>query len=575
VKKLSSPIRTLCVAACALVAVAGQARAQAVSDARIAELLVQAKTQVQAQQPQPAKGEPVGPTQNLTIDEAVKRSLDSNIDLGVGRLNPQLQDLAIAQILGVYRPTLTSSFGDNWNRSQPTSQLSGGTSISTGIENGTYSWAAGLSQALRWTGGTAALNWTNSRNNTTSNNSILNPTYLAGLQAQLTQPLIRNLKIDSNRQLLATGLIARENADTTLRALVINTVANTKNAYWDLVYAVQAVDAARTSLALAQKLVEDNKIRVEIGTLAPLDVVSAQAEAATRQQTLVTAAANQRTSEIALKRLIVSGTSDPIWNVTLNPVDRPPTDFNEKIDLEAALRVALEGRTDLVIARKNLESSNVSIRYLRDQILPQLDLTASYATNGTGGTYLQRSAALGGTITGTIPGGFTDALSVMRKLSYPRWSVALNLSYPIGVSSADANLARARVQYQQSLAQLKSLELSVATDLTTQALTVQSSLEQIQAAAAARELSLKRLEAMQSKFEVGMATNYDVVLAQRDFLDAQNSELRAILNYRKALVDFQRKQETSSSGSGGSSAIGTVSTTGSTGSTGGSGSSGS
>jgi outer membrane protein TolC len=100
------------------------------------------------------------------------------------------------------------------------------------------------------------------------------------------------------------------------------------------------------------------------------------------------------------------------------------------------------------------------------------------------------------------------------------------------------------VQYQQALAQLRALELTVATDITNQALTVTSAFQQVQAAAASRALSQKRLEAEQSKFEVGMSYNYNVVLAQRDFTDAQNTELRAILNYRKALVDFQRKQET-------------------------------
>ena len=555
-KTLSSPIRTVCIAAGVVAAVAGQARAQAVSDARVAELLSQAKAQVQAQ-PKPSQGAGQAaasvPMTSLSLDEAVKRALDSNIDLVVGRLNPQIQDLANAQTRGVYRPTLTSSFGDNFNRSQPTSQLSGGTSLATGIETGNYSWSAGLTQALQFSGGTASATWANTRSTTTSNNSTLNPTFSSSVQLSVTQPLIKNFKIDNNRQTLATGLIALENANTTVRALVINTVANTKNAYWDFVYAVQAVDSARMSLDLAQKLVEDNKVRVEIGTLAPLDVVTAQAEAASRQQTLVSTIANRRTAEMALKRLIVSGTADPIWGATLNPTDRPPTDFGEKVDLEAALRYALEKRTDLVVARKNLESSNISLKYLHNQILPQVDLTASYAGYGTGGTYLLRDQSLGGAVIGTIPGGYTDALSVMRRFSYPRWSVGVNLTYPIGMSAADASLARAQVQYQQSVQQLKSLELSVATDLTTQALTVQSSLEAVQAATAARELSKQSLDAEQSKFEVGMSTNYNVVLAQRDFIVAQDSELRAILNYRKALVDFQRKQETSSSAAAASS----------------------
>jgi outer membrane protein TolC len=154
-----------------------------------------------------------------------------------------------------------------------------------------------------------------------------------------------------------------------------------------------------------------------------------------------------------------------------------------------------------------------------------------------------------------VPGGYWDALSQLVRFQLPTWNVQVVVSYPIGTSAQDATYARSKVQYEQSLLQLKSLELSVATDLTTQALTVRSSLESVQAAVASRELSKQSLDAEQSKFEVGMSTNYNVVLAQRDYIDAQNSELRAVLNYRKALVDWQRKQETSSSG-GGSSIVG-------------------
>jgi outer membrane protein TolC len=142
-----------------------------------------------------------------------------------------------------------------------------------------------------------------------------------------------------------------------------------------------------------------------------------------------------------------------------------------------------------------------------------------------------------------VPGGYGDALSQLFKRELPNWNVQVQMNYPIGTSAQDATYARGKVQYQQALAQLKALELTIATDLTNQALTVESTFQQVQTAKASRELSQKRLEAEQSKFEVGMSTNYNVVLAQRDFTDAQNSELRAILNYRKALVDFQRKQE--------------------------------
>lgn len=567
-KSFITTYQAVCVAALALATLPVPARAQAVSEARVKELLAQAQAQVQQQAAQAAQAPaPAANSINLTMDQAVAKAIDQNISLTVERLNPQIQDLALAQLFSAYRPTVTSTLGNNWNRQQGTSQLSGGQNVETGV----YTFNGGLQQTLPWTGGTAAVTFNNTRTNSNSNNATLNPYFRSGLTASLTQPLLRNFRIDNTRQQIETSRITRDNADINLRATTINTVANTRNAYWDLVYATQAVDAARQSLALAQKLVEDNKSRVEIGTMAPIDVVSAQSEAASRQLALVQATANRQTAEIALKQLLVSGTSDPLWNATLNPTDRPPAVAGENINLEAAIRDALDKRTDLQQARNNLKSSDVSMRYLHNQLLPDMNLNASYGSNGTGGTILERSRELGGAIINTVPGGYKDALAYLRKLDFPAWNVSVNISYPLGTSSADASYARAKVQYEQSKAQLRAAELRVATDVTNAVLSVNNNLQQVQASGASRELAQKKLEAAQSKFEVGMATNYEVVQAQRDLADAQNAELRAILNYRKSLVDFQRLQETSSSG--GSGGVSTVSGSVGGGSTAGTGSS--
>jgi outer membrane protein len=548
VKKFSSAIRTMCVAACAMAMVAGTAYAQAAPQSRVLDLIAQAQAQVQAQAKQPASPSqqggalaPTGRAADMTMDEAVAKALQLNIDLSVERLNPQLQDLSLKGAFAAYVPTVNGTFGQTDATTVPANIYQGGDKVSTQ----TTQYDFGASQGIRKTGGTANLSFTNNRADSTNTANTINPQYRSNLRLSFTQPLVRNRAIDTNRQSILTAEINRRIADVSLRAATVNTVANTKNAYWDYVYTVQAVEAAKTSLALAQKLVEDNKVKVEIGTLAPLDIVTAQAEAATRQQNLVTAEANKRTAELVLKRLIVNGTSDPIWSTSINPVDRPPTNVAENIDLEAALKTALENRTDLVTARRNLEVSDVSLKYQHVQTLPQVDLTAYYTMAGTGGTILERkNAATGAVITPLTPGGYGDALSQLFKREQPTWNVQVAVSYPIGTSAQEATYARTKVQYQQSLAQLKALELTVATDLTNQALTVQSSFQQVQTAGVSRDLSQKRLEAEQSKFEVGMSTNYNVVLAQRDFTDAQNSELRAILNYRKAIVDFQRKQET-------------------------------
>ncbi len=317
-----------------------------------------------------------------------------------------------------------------------------------------------------------------------------------------------------------------------------------RNAYWELLYALQALDVARGSLDLASKLVADNKARVEVGALAPLDVVQAQAEEATRQQALAQADAQWRTSELSLKRLIVSGTDDPLWNAQINPVDRP-TFLTEPLDVQGAVRKALDNRTDLQIARKTIDSNDVTLKYMRNLTLPALDMTAMYGANGLGGTQFRRTGTgVTSQIIGTVPGGYSDAWRTLTGRDYPTWNLALNFSYPIGASAQEAQVARARVQLNQSAAQLRALELQVATDVTNAALQVQSGLTRYQAATVARSLAQQRLDAEQSRFDVGLSTNYFVVQAQRDLATAQNTELRALLDYRKALVDYERLQET-------------------------------
>ena len=141
------------------------------------------------------------------------------------------------------------------------------------------------------------------------------------------------------------------------------------------------------------------------------------------------------------------------------------------------------------------------------------------------------------------PGGYRNAWSTLTGRDYPTWNFQVNFSYPLGGSAADAVYARSRVQRNQTAAQLKALELQVATDVTNAALQAESRLKSYEAATVARSLAETRLSAEQSRFEVGLSTNFFVVQAQRDLATAQNSELRALLNYRKAIVDYGRVQE--------------------------------
>ena len=494
----------------------------------------------------PALGQPARPVRELRLADVVQLALEKNLDISVERLNPQSVDLQIAGLRNLFLPTVTSTIGQRDNYQLPRDQLQGGDRVS----QATTTFNGVLSQTMPWYGGNFQLTFNNNKQDSSSALVRFNPTFTTGITAQYTQPLLRGLMIDQNRQQIQITQINREIAEETLRATVTQTLANVRNAYWDLVFARSAVDVAQRALQLADKLVEDNRARVEVGTLAPLDIVQAEAEAANRRQTLAVAEATLQTAELALKRFIVAGTEDPLWRQELQPIDLPSLE-PAPTDIEGAVRKALERRTDLMNARKNLQSSDVSLRYFRNQTLPDVDLQASYGAQGIGGTFLERSSNFGGQVVNTIPGGYGDALSMLRQLDYPSWNVQVNISYNLFGSQADAQFARARVQRNQSQARLRALELQVATEVTNAALNVQSNLKRVEAAVAARELAEKRLEAEQSKFEVGMTTNFFVVQAQRDLRDAQNAELRALADYRKSLVVFERVQEAPGGGGGG------------------------
>ena len=521
------------------------------SDARIQELIRAAAANIGGGQAAgvagaqtPAAQPAAGPSVALTLDEAVKLALDRNLDIAVQRLNPQINDIAIASIRSVYHPTLTSTLNRQSTTTPSTSTISGTNGAGEPISQGLNTYNAGIAQSVPWGGGGVTVTANNNRQTTTSLNTLYNPVYNTNWSAVYTQPLMRGFKIDSTRRQLQVTKLTRDISDVQLRATITNIVSNVRNAYWDYVFATQAVEVAQQSLDLAGKLVQDNQTRVEVGTMAPIDVVQAQSEQATRRQALVTAQSTLRTTELALKRLIVAGTEDPNWNARLDPVDRP--EFRvESVDLEGAVRRALSQRTDLEIAKKNIESNDITLSFLKDQLKPQADVVGTYGLVGLGGSQLiTTGTGVNRTVTGSVPGGYLDALRTLGGVDFPRWTVQLNFSYPLGQSAQEASMARARVQLTQTQAQVKQIELQVATEVTNAAIQVRNTAESVQASQAARELSQKKLEAEQSKFEVGMSTNYFVVQAQRDLADAQNSELRAILNYRKALVELERLQQT-------------------------------
>jgi outer membrane protein TolC len=522
-----------------LIAVAAPAARAQTTHVQIDSLIEQAAARLELVQTPGS-----GPQVDLTLDDAIARALERNLDLVVQRLNPLVFDLSLAQQLAFYRPTVNANISNSSRTNPASTQLDGGAAV----VSDTVTVNGGLDQAVQRGGGNYTVNWNNNRSSSTNAFTSFNPSYRASLQASYTQPLLRGFKIDTTRQQIRVTRINRDIADIDLRQTITNTVSSVRNAYWDLLYATGTLAVQQQALDLAEELIRDNEARVEIGTLAPIDVVQARSEAAARRQSLAQAEQVLATAELALKQLIVSGTGDGYWSSTLNPVDQPTIEV-APIDLAAAIRTALADRTDLARSRRQLDINNVNLSAMRNNTLPSLDLTGTYQLQGQGGTRFLRSG-LGGSVTTEIPGGIADAFNQLFDADFPVWTVQANLSYPLGQSAADAALARAQMQTRQVTAQLEQLQLQVATEVTNAVVQIEAIERRIEAAIAARELAQQQLDAEQSRFDAGLTTNFFVVQAQRDLSTAQDTELRAILDQQKALVELDRVQRTSLSNAG-------------------------
>ena len=485
---------------------------------------------------------------DLTLDDAVQRALERNLDIAVQRIHPLVQDMRVAAAAAAFLPVASSGFDFNQETTPNRSVFDGGGLRGQPIvsDRGTYD--LGVGQQVKWGGGRYDVTWDSTRWESTNIFSTFNPSFGANMTLQYTQPLLRGLRTDARRTQLVVSRLNRDISDIDLEETVVNTLADVGLAYWDLFYARAAAGVQRQALDLAEQLVQDNRVRVEVGTMAPIDVVQAQSEAAARRQLLALAVETQRTSELALKELIVGGTSDELWNAEIRPTDEPRMEVTP-IDLRAAISGALERRTHVSRARRQLDVNAATVDNLRNSTLPALDLVGSYRLTGQGGP---RRVPAGnsfedifGGAGGVIPGGYRDALDSIANADYPVWSVQLQMSYPLGRSADRAAYERARLELQQNRTRIRRIELRIASEVTNAALRIESIRERIEAATASRELAERQLEAEESKFEVGLSTNFFVLQSQRDLATAQDAELRAILDYQRALIEFDRTQRAS------------------------------
>jgi len=476
---------------------------------------------------------------DVSLDQAIERALEKNLDIQREKLNPQMQDYTLQAARAAFRPTLNGNLSYNNASAQSTSQLDGGARTTTQRT----SFGSSMSQRLPWQGGQVSFNFSNNRTSTDNSFSTRNPNFSSNLSFQYTQPLLAGRTIDSQRNSLDTGQIQRQITDIALLTQIENIKNQVRSAYWALRQSIEAIEIQRRSLELSRRNYDDNKVKVEVGTVAEIDLVQLESQIANGEQSLLAAEIAWRNAEIAFKRLVVDSASDDFFRATINPTDLPSYEMTA-VDIPAAVTRAIAQRADIETARQNMKVSELNLELSKNSVMPSLGLTASYALAGVGGPLYSRSG-LGGAAVLVEDGNYFDALRSIAKIDTPTWNVGLNFSKPLGLSSQKANYLRAQLSLDQQKTSLKKTELDIETAVTRAGLDVQSTYKQLLAAQKSREAAERTLDAELTRFSVGMSTNFQVISLQNSLTAARNNELSATIRYINAIAEFDRVQRIS------------------------------
>lgn len=476
----------------------------------------------------------------LSLEDCIVKAMKNNLGVAIEVLNPDLSDLAIMQAKEMFLPALSFSFNTRDTNQASFSFLESSTQVSA-VRNG---WSAEISQLIP-TGGNFSISLDGYKNETNQSFQTINPRFGRTLAFDFSQPLLRNFGVKTTRREI---IIARNNLDiseTQLKRSLQQTVYDVDQAYWALVGYMENLKVRLQSLTLAQDLLEKNKRSVEIGTLAPIEILSAQSAVASRQADIIQAETQVKDSEDNLRILLNLAAEGIEEDLKIIPTDTP--DFTKhEVTFEKALRTAIENRPDLNGTRIDLKNREINLKYAKNQLLPALNLTASYWSPGISGTQIifDPGNPFAPPI-GEIEHGPADAMADALGFIYDNWSVGFTLDIPLDSVFSRANYAQAKVNMEQSLLRLQDQEQQIYLEVKSAVRAVQANYERVQAYKVARELAEETLKAEEEKLKVGISTPYFVLQYQTELTTAQTNELQAIIEYNISLATLDRALGTS------------------------------
>jgi len=466
----------------------------------------------------------------LSLEEAIAIALERNLSLVVERYQRSESQFRLDGSLGIYDINTRADVGI-FDETNPAASNLDGADIraSDGLN-----WNFNLSKLVT-TGGTASVIWNNNRFETNSTFALLNPSYNVDFDVSFVQPFMRN----AGKEIVETGIrVARNNVEISredFELQVIGVLQLVGDAYWSLIEAQAQLEVAKESLSLAEKLHAQNRVRVDVGTLAPLELITSEAGIATRKLEIIRARALVGDTEDLLRQLLNLNQPE-VWAASITP-ETDPEMAPITLDVEGAVETALERRPELRARRLGQDNLQIDAQYRANQARPELNLAVTYGYNGLGGDVTSRDFFTG-EILFQAAGDYGDALDQITGGDFAGWSAALNFSYDIGNRERKAQRALADVAVDRGRAEIEDLELGVITEVRRLARLVDASAEARESARVSSNLAEKNLDAEQKRYQNGMSTSFQVLEIQEDLSLARSAEVATIATFRKALTRY-------------------------------------
>jgi outer membrane protein len=472
----------------------------------------------------------------ISLQQVISMMMDRNLDIRTDRFSPRSSALQTLMFYRTLEPSIRFSGTVSHDTSSQTSQTVGALTLSTLRHQG----AVNFSQQLPW-GTTIAIDASMNRQSNNSATNTFNPSYSGFIRYSLAHHLLRDRgRFITTRQIIV-GRNNEKLSEIQFELQLINLVTQAQKAYWDLVFAANDLKVKERSLDIARQTLAENEMKVNIGTLAPIDVKQTESEVANRRLQLIQSTGSVITGEDLIKRMISAETDPSLFLVKLVALDSPRSPAGLNIpSLEQAVRLAFENRPELRSDAIELRNRELEVEYTKNQRLPLLDAALSFTQNGTGGNRTIRGGEFGGPITAVIPGGIWDAFGQLFSYNYGGYSVGFALTIPLTNRAARAEYDRA--VNERSLAESRAtlMKAQIALEVRNALTQIDQTRAIIETSRVARELTEEQVRAEQTKFNLGTSTLRVVLEEQRNLAQAETTELQSVIAFTKAVVDLDK-----------------------------------